>query len=62
MSRTIGVVPERAYALAGVGRCLLALGETEAGGTPLHESLEIWERLKATPRIVEIEALLSTVR
>jgi len=55
-----GVVPERAYAFAGLGRCLLALGETDEGVARLRESREIWERLRATPRIAEIDVLLAT--
>jgi tetratricopeptide (TPR) repeat protein len=55
-----GEGPEQAYALAGLGRCLLALGEAEEGVARLHESRVIWERLKATPRIAEIDALLGS--
>jgi hypothetical protein len=54
-----GNVPEHAHALAGLGRCLLALGETEEGMARLRESRAIWERLRATPRIAEIDALLA---
>lgn len=61
MSRTIGVVPNEAYALAGLGRCLIALGETEEGVARLRESRVIWERLRAAPRIAEIDALVATV-
>jgi tetratricopeptide (TPR) repeat protein len=60
-ARTVGVVPEEAYTLAGLGRCLLALGDTEEGVVRLRESRAIWERLRATPRIAEIDALLATV-
>jgi hypothetical protein len=52
-------VPEHAYAVGGLGRCLLALGETEEGIARLRESRAIWERLRATPRIAEIDALLA---
>jgi hypothetical protein len=55
------MIPEEAYALAGLGRCLLALGETKEGIARLWESRAIWERLRATPRIAEIDALLATV-
>ena len=54
-------LPDEAYALAGLGRCLLALGEVEEGVARLRASLAIWEHLKATPRIGEIEALLATM-
>jgi hypothetical protein len=55
----LGYEPEHAHALAGLGRCLLALGETEEGIELLRESRAIWERLRATPRIAEIDALLA---
>jgi tetratricopeptide (TPR) repeat protein len=54
-----GELPEHAYALAGLGRCLLALGKTGDGIVRLRESREIWERLQATPRIAEIDAALA---
>jgi len=54
-----GSVPEHAYAVAGLGRCLLALGETEEGIARLMEARATWERLRATPRIAEIDALLA---
>ena len=57
---SLGCPPDEAYALAGLGRCLLALGETEEGIARLRESRAIWERLKATTRIAEIDALLAT--
>jgi hypothetical protein len=34
------------------------LGEVEEGTARLRESRAIWERLRATPRIAEIDALL----
>jgi tetratricopeptide (TPR) repeat protein len=55
----LGHVPEQAYAVAGLGRCLLALGDTERGIELLLEARATWERLRATPRIAEIEALLA---
>ncbi len=54
-----GYVPEHAHAVAGLGRCLLALGETEEGIARLMEARATWERLRATPRIAEIDALLA---
>jgi hypothetical protein len=53
-----GDVHEQAHALAGLGRCQLALGEVQEGIAMLRESRAIWERLRATPRIAEIDALL----
>ena len=55
----LGYVPEHAHAVAGLGRCLLALGETEEGIARLMEARATWERLRATPRIAEIDALLA---
>jgi class 3 adenylate cyclase/tetratricopeptide (TPR) repeat protein len=55
-------VVEHAYALMGLGRCLLAVGETHDGVMRLRESREIWERLNAAARIAEIDALLSIGR
>ena len=57
-----GYVVERAYALAGLGRCQIELGETEEGVTKLRESRSVWVGLRATPRIAEIDALLASVR
>jgi class 3 adenylate cyclase len=54
----LGYLPELAYALAGLGRRLLALGETAEGRARLGESRMIWDSLRATPRIAEIDALL----
>jgi hypothetical protein len=50
----------QAHALAGLGRCLLALGEIEEGIARLRESRAIWDRLDAAPRIAELDALLAT--
>jgi hypothetical protein len=57
----LGCVYEHAYALTGLGRCLLVLGETEEGIARLRESRGIWERLKALARVKEIDGLLTTV-
>ncbi len=56
-----GVITEQAFALLGEGRCLLALRDTAEGIARLRESREIWKRLRATPRITEIDALLAAV-
>jgi len=61
VSHSVGSPPEEAIALAGLGRCLLALGENVEGVARLRESRAIWERLRATPRIAEIDALLASV-
>jgi class 3 adenylate cyclase/tetratricopeptide (TPR) repeat protein len=59
LSRTRGAILDEAYSLAGLGRCLLALGETEEGVDRLRESRALWDRLRATPRVAEIDALLA---
>ncbi len=55
----LGFAPDHAYAVAGLGRCLIALGETEGGITLLRDARATWERLRATPRVAEIDALLA---
>ncbi len=52
-----GSVPERAYALLGQGRCLLALGEPEAEES-LREARELFTALGYHPALEETEALL----
>jgi hypothetical protein len=58
---SFGVVTEEAFALHGLGRCLLAVGRTEEGVARLTESRELWVAMRATPRIAEIDELLATV-
>ena len=53
-----GVVPERAFALLGQGRCLLALGRTGEASEPLRQAREIFAGLGAKPALAETEALL----
>ncbi len=60
MTRAVGNIPDEAHALAGLGRCLLALGEADEGAARLRESREIWVGLRATPRIAEIDAVLAS--
>jgi tetratricopeptide (TPR) repeat protein len=52
-----GVVPERAFALLGQGRCMVALAVQEAPAV-LREAREIFGALKAKPALAEIDALL----
>jgi hypothetical protein len=52
-----GNVPERAYALLGQGRCLLALGGAGAE-VPLAEARELFESMRYRPALTETEALL----
>jgi hypothetical protein len=54
----LGIITERAYALVGLGRCLVTLKKTDEGAARLREARAIWERLRATPRIAEIDAVL----
>ncbi|HEX9312332.1 MAG TPA: adenylate/guanylate cyclase domain-containing protein [Actinomycetota bacterium] len=53
-----GVVPERAHALLGEGRCLLALGRSDRAAAPLREAREIFARLRAGPALAEVDSLL----
>ena len=55
----MALAPYRARALQGLGRCLLSLGETEEGVRHLQEARVLWEQLKATLRIAEIDALVA---
>ncbi len=57
----LGAVPDQAYSLAGLGRCLVGLGEAEPGVAYLTRSRELWKGLKATPRIAEIDSVLSAM-
>jgi class 3 adenylate cyclase len=52
-----GNVPERAYALLGQGRCLLALGDP-AAEQPLREAAELFNSMGYRPALAETNALL----
>jgi tetratricopeptide (TPR) repeat protein len=52
-----GNVPERAYALLGHGRCLLALGQP-AAELPLAQARELFQTMGYKPALEETEALL----
>jgi len=52
-----GVVPEQAFALLGLGRCLLALGDP-AAGEALSQARGIFATLGAVPCIAEADDLL----
>ena len=56
--RRFGVVPERAFALLGEGRCLLAIGRRTEAAIVLRETREIFARLKAAPSLKETEVLI----
>jgi hypothetical protein len=53
-----GNVPERAYALLGQGRCLLALGEA-AAEVPLAEASDMFASMGYKPALAENEELLA---
>jgi hypothetical protein len=55
-----GNVPERAYALLGHGRCLLALSRPEAE-KPLREASDLFGVMGYKPALAETEALLEQV-
>jgi class 3 adenylate cyclase/tetratricopeptide (TPR) repeat protein len=60
--KDFGVVTERAFALLGLGRCLIATGDAPAATTALAEARDTFARLRATPALEEAEALLARVR
>jgi hypothetical protein len=53
-----GNVPERAYALLGQGRCLLAL-EDLAAEQPLRRAAELFSSMGYRPALAETEALIA---
>jgi hypothetical protein len=53
-----GAVLEQAYALLGQGRCLVALGDPDAG-QPLRRARRVFEGMGARPRVADCDALLS---
>jgi class 3 adenylate cyclase/tetratricopeptide (TPR) repeat protein len=56
--RTFGNVPERAYALLGQGRCLVALGDW-AAEAPLAEARDLFASMGYKPALAETEKLLA---
>ena len=57
----MGVVPERAFAHLGQGRCLLALGRSAQAYGPLHQAREVFAGLGAKPALAATDALLGRV-
>lgn len=53
-----GNVPERAYALVGQGRCLVALGDAGAE-VPLAEARDLFAKMGYKPALAETEKLLA---
>lgn len=56
--RRFGNVPERAYALLGQGRCLVALGD-RAAEAPLAEARDLFASMGYKPALAETERLLA---
>jgi tetratricopeptide (TPR) repeat protein len=54
-----GNMPERAYALLGLGRCLAILGKPEAE-EPLRTARELFASMGFTPAVAEIDGLLGS--
>jgi len=55
---SFGVVPERAFALLGRGRCLVGLHRTAEAGRSLREALHAFGALGARPYVEETNRLL----
>lgn len=55
--KEFGNVPERAYALLGYGRCLLALGQPGAA-SPLDQARDLFASMGYEPSLAETEELL----
>jgi hypothetical protein len=55
--QTFGNVPERAYALLGRGRCLLALDDSHAE-VPLRQAQELFDSMGYKPALAETDRLL----
>ncbi len=53
-----GVVPERAHALWGQGRCLLEMGRSSEAAEPLREARACFANLGAEPAVAVVEELL----
>jgi tetratricopeptide (TPR) repeat protein len=53
----MGVVPERAFANLGEGRCLLAMGRSAQAYRPLRQAREVFAGLGAKPALAETDAL-----
>jgi class 3 adenylate cyclase/tetratricopeptide (TPR) repeat protein len=53
-----GVVTERAFALLGQGRCLVALGRPDEATDPLRTARDLFAAMGAQPSVAETDALL----
>jgi class 3 adenylate cyclase/tetratricopeptide (TPR) repeat protein len=54
------VIPERAHALQGEGRCLLQLGHAGEAAAGLQGALELFAQLGAAPALAETDSLLAS--
>jgi class 3 adenylate cyclase/tetratricopeptide (TPR) repeat protein len=54
----LGVVPERAFALLGHGRAMVALNRSASSREVLEQAAAVFRRLGAMPALAEIDALL----
>ena len=57
--REFGRVPERAYALLGLGRCLLRLGGAEAD-VPLREAQKLFSSLGYNTGLAKVASLVGS--
>ena len=55
----LGAKVDQAWSLQGLGRCLLKMGDIEEGRARLLEARDLWDAMKATLRIAEIDELLA---
>ena len=56
--KAFGNVVERAFALTGQGRCLLAIGKPAEATKPLRQARDLWAAMRAKPHIEETDVLL----
>jgi tetratricopeptide (TPR) repeat protein len=57
----LGAVPEQAHALLGLGRCLLALEDPDAG-QPLAEAAALFREMGYAPALAEAESLAALLK
>jgi|GEM_PF-6819706 hypothetical protein len=50
---------EHAIGLAGIGRCLVGMGDRDAGLAAVRQARAIGEPLRAAPFIAELDAFLA---
>jgi tetratricopeptide (TPR) repeat protein len=57
----LGAVPEQAHALLGLGRCLLALDDSQAA-RPLLEAADLFRGMGYRPALAEVESLAARLK